>query len=372
MKGIFKIVLLLLLLTALIVNCIEAVNNEEMELLSHSECCVFNESIIKKVDGTLLDIINDTGDWLLSTNGTTLFACPINGSRCEDDHDYKPDIVLYAVQTPIYCISFFFASCTIALHLYFKELQTVFGVLIIMFCLSHNINGIITFIHNRFQYTHTIDNSAVCAMFVYLRGVMGFAEHSIKFTILLHFTSLMYNSYMSRSDGPRFDKALICKYLVFICSLTTVYTLVVIPYDVGVSKNAFKTVGRYCGIIFVDGTAVIIFIVQLALLSVVEMATFGIGMLFYSLISKRCCKFKRSDIRVSFILVATARTHRILFLVIYASSNLSSYAFLASSVATSLEHSILFTIFLTSKKVKSSLSSIPNMLHIRNRHCNCF
>ena len=117
--------------------------------------------------------------------------CPTNGSHCEND-DYKPDIVLYAVQTSIYCINFLFASCTIALHLYFKDLRTVFGVLITMFCY---VNQIIKLIHNRYQYTHKMDKNAVCATFVYLREIVNFLDHSIKFTILFHFTYLMYNSY---------------------------------------------------------------------------------------------------------------------------------------------------------------------------------
>jgi len=93
-------------------------NGEMTELLNNSECCIFNDSsIIKKVDGTLLDIVNDTGDWLLSTDGTTLFMCPKNESYCEDD-DYKPDIVLYAIQTSFYCMNFLFIYLFYLLMLY--------------------------------------------------------------------------------------------------------------------------------------------------------------------------------------------------------------------------------------------------------------
>ena len=344
----FRVVILVLLFTTT-----EVMNREQIELLNHSECCIFNDSsIIKKVDGTLLDIVNDTGDWLVSTDGTTLFMCPTNGSHCEDD-DYKPDIVLYAIQTFIYCINFVFASCTIALHLYFKDLRTVFGVLITMFCFFLDVNQIIKLIHNRYQFTHKMDESAVCATFVYLRGIVNFLDHSIKFTVLFHFTYLMYNSYRAKSGGPRLDKVLLCKYAVFICSLTTIYTLVVIPYDLAVARDAFKTEGGYCAISFVDGTAVIIFIAQLAFLTVVELTTFCVGMIFYFLVSKHCCEFKTSDIRVSFVLVATAGLNRLSFLVCYVLSDSTSYAFLASSVATTLEQTILFAIFLTSKKVKS-------------------
>ena len=356
MKYYFRAVILVMLYAT--IHSTEVIEKEQIETLNHSDYCIFNDSfIIKKVDGTLLDIVNDTGDWLLSTDGTTLFMCPTNGSYCEDD-DYKPNIVLYAVQTSIYCINFLFASCTIALHLYFKDLRTVFGVLIIMICFFLDVNQIITFIHNRYQFTHTVDESAVCAMFVYLRGILNFLDHSIKFTILFHFTYLMHNSFMAKSGGPILDKVLMCKYVVFICSLTTIYSVVIIPYDIAVARDAFMTEGGYCAISFVDGTAVIIFIAQLAFLTVVELTTFSVGMLFYFLVSKRCCEFKTSDIRVSFVLVATAGINRVSFLVCYALSDSTGYAFLAGSVVTALEQTILFIIFLTSKKVLSILLSI--------------
>ena len=326
----------------------------QIELLSHTECCIFNDSfIIKKVDGTLLDIVNDTEDWLLSTDGTTLFMCPTNGSHCEDD-DYKPDIVLYAVQTSVYCINFVFASCTIALHLYFKDLRTVFGVLITMFCFFLNVYYVITFVYNSYQYSYIIDKSAVCAMFVYLRGVLTFLHHSIKFTILFHFTYLMYDSYRAKSGGPQLDKVLMCKYVLLICSLTIIYTLAVVPYDVAVARIAFKTEGGYCTVNFANGSSFIIYIVQLTLLSVVELTTFGVGMVFYFMVNKQC-EFKTSDIRVSFTLVSTAGINRLSFLLCLALSDSTGYALLASSIGAMLEQFVLFITFLTSKKVKRAL-----------------
>jgi len=351
MKNYFKAVLLVIFYTR-----VYSTDVMKIEILNESEYCILNESAIKKVDGVLLDIVNSSKDWLLSTDGTILFVCPINGSYCEDD-DYKPDIVLYAVQTAIYCINFLFASCTIALHVYFKELRTVFGVLVIMFCSFINLDHLVAFIHNKYQFTHTIDETAVCATLVYLRGIMNFLDHTIKCTLLIHFTYLMYNIYRARPAGPRLDKVLMCKYAILICLLTTVLSLTVIPYDIVAGRNAFKTEGGYCAISFLDGTTATIFIAQLGFLTFMELTTFGAGMMFYFLVSKRCCEFKSSDIRVIFVLVSTAGISRLSFLTSYALSSSTGYAFLASSVATTLEQVILFAIFLTSTKVKSALNS---------------
>ena len=349
------VIVLLLFDSCCAIQSVDLMNEDQIEKLNESECCVFNESVLQKVDGTLLDIVNDTGDWLLSTDGITLFACPTNGSYCEED-DYKPDIVLYAVQTSIYCINFLFASFTIALHLYFKELRTVFGVLITMFCFFLNVLYVITFVHNRYQFTHTVDGGTVCAMFIYARSVMIFFRHSTKFTILFHFMCLMYNSYQARSGGPTFDKVLMLKYLIFICSLTTIYTLVIVPYDVTAPRDGFKTMGGYCAVGFADGAGVFIFIGQLALLAFVELIIFSIGMGFYFVVNKRCCAFKSNDIRVSFVLVSTAGISRVLFLTYFALSGSAEYAFVASSLGTTLEQSILFILFVTSTKVRRTIA----------------
>ena len=129
--------------------------------------------------------------------------------------------------------------------------------------------------------------------------------------------------------------------------------MAVIPYDVAVARDAFKMEGGYCAISFVDGTGVIIFITQLAFLTIVELTTLSIGMLFYFMVSKCCCEFKTSDIRVSFVLVATAGINRVSFLVCYALSDSTGYA---GSVGAALEQTILFMVFLTSKKVKSAIN----------------
>ena len=333
----------------------------QAELLNHVEYCFTNDSTIRSKVNTdeLLTVINETGDWLVAANDIDRFVISTNISDCEDDV-YNPDIAIYAVQTSIYAINFLSATFTISLHLYFKELQTVFGILIIMFCFFLNVDHVVTFVHNRYQFTHEVSNGEICATFVYMRGILTFLYHATKFTLLFHFTYLMYNTYRVRSDSKRFDKKLMIKYIIFIVSLTTIYSMVVIPYDLAVTRSAFDTEGRYCAINFLDdGASVAIFIAQLSLIFVIELITFGIGIVFYILVSKRFCEFKSSDIRVCFILVSTAGLNTLFFLVAYSVSGGSSgITFVASSIGTFVEQSVLLIIFLTSKKVKNAISSL--------------
>ena len=127
---------------------IEIINNNtvsEKELLSHSEYCILNDSAIRKKNG----------DGLL-----------INGSDCVDDVD-NPNIVIYAIQTSIYSVTILVATCIIILHLYFKELQTVFGIQITLFCFFLTMGNVTTFVRNRYQFTHKVnDGGEVCAVLI--------------------------------------------------------------------------------------------------------------------------------------------------------------------------------------------------------------
>ena len=348
----------------------------ELVELNHTEYCSVNNSAIRnKVDSDeLLTIINNTGDWLLVfTEDNDGFVIASNISDCEDDV-YNPDIVIYAIQTSIYAINFSLASCTIALHLYFKEMQTVFGILITMFCVILNIDHVVTFVHNRYQFTHKVASGEICAMFVYMRGILTFLYFSTKFTVLFHFTYLMYNSYRVRTVSKKFDTKLMTKYIIFITSLTTVYTMVSIPYDLAVTRGAYDTEGSYCAVNFLDsGTSIVIFITQLSLIFVVQLITFGVGIFFYFLVTKNFCNWRSSDVRVSFILVSTAGLNALLFLISYSVSGGSSgITFVASSIGTFAEQSVLLIIFVTSKKVKKAVTNSILLSNYWNSHVKLY
>ena len=204
-------------------------NVTEKELLNQLEYCILNDSVIQKKTGDgLLIIINDTGGWLLVTNGSNVFVFPSNGPNCEDDA-YNPDIVIYALQTSIYAVIFLVTTCIIVLHLYLKELRTVFGILTIMLCFFFNMEHVVAFVHNRYQFTHKInDAGVVCAVLAYTRGILNLLSQFTRLTILFHFAYLMYNTYRIRSEKFSRNNKLILKYVTFIISTTTIYSAIAV------------------------------------------------------------------------------------------------------------------------------------------------
>jgi len=332
----------------------------EKQLLNYSEYCILNDSAIRKKNGDgLLNIINDTGVWLLVTDGSKLFVFPINGSDCEDD-DYNPNIVIYAIQTSIYSVTIFLATCIIVLHLYFKELQTVFGIQITFFCFFLNMGNMTTFVRNRYQFTHKVNDSGeVCAVLIYIEAVFTLLSQFTRLTILFQFAYLIYKAYRLRSD--RFDTKLklVLKYVIFIISMTIIYAVMAITVDLAVTRSAFTTENGYCATGFSEiNASIIIFFTQLASILVMQVALFIVGMVLYTMANKKCCEFKSNDARVSLALGSTTGLSIFIFLVIsFADNGNHGIAFLSNSIGTCIQMSILLIIFLTSMKVKTAVSS---------------
>ena len=347
---------LLLLLGVHSVWSTEEINNNkasEKELLNQLEYCIVNDSAIRKNTGDVLLIItNDTEGWLVVTNGSNLFIFPSNGSDCEDD-TYNPDIVVYAIQTSLYTIIFLVAACIIGLHLHFKDLQTVFGILTILFCFFLNADTLVTFVHNRYQFTHKVNAGAVCVVFIYMRTILNYLGQFTRLTILFQFAYLMYGAYRVRSERFSTNNKLILKYVIFIISMTTIYSVFSIVFDLAGTRSAFSRDNGYCATEFhSEDASFVIFFIQLASTFVMQVVVFAIGMILY-LVNKKSCEFWSVDTRVCLTLGSTAGLNTFLLAVVTLAGGGFNIAFLSSSIGTCVQMSILLVILLTSKKVKT-------------------
>ena len=256
------------------------------------------------------------------------------------------------------CIIFISAACTIALHLYLRNLQTEFaiGKLVVIVCFFVLVLYVATFIHNRYQFTHKVNNSgSICAVFVYVRGTLVFFYHSTVITIFFHFTYLMYSTLKLRSKKSNFDIHLTCKYITVIISLTTVCALIIMSYDIAVSRNAFATKNGYCA--FEDNSKGLLFIlvILLSLAIAVQLVLFAFGMILYLLVTRNSCEFKTIDFKVCLALISTSGLNTVLFLTSYFLVQSTGIPFLLSSVGTLVEQLVLLII--SSVKVTRAVTS---------------
>ncbi|XP_065900670.1 uncharacterized protein [Dysidea avara] len=341
-----------LLFDGILVWSYETRNNSVSEQPDESEYCFVNESVVrKKLDGTQFWIVDDTGYWLVVSNGTDLLLLSVNISDCEDT--YNPDIAIYILKTLVNCFNVLLATCIIVLHLCIKELRTQPGILISILYSLTLVLHVAIFLHNRYQYTHKVnDHKGVCGMFIYVRAIVTFSRNATTIIVFFHFVYLMYENYRLRSNS-NFDTKLMCNYVTFIVSLTTIYALVSVPYDIATNRIAFATVGGYCATNFAADhmtTSFVIFTILVSSTIVIQVVLFCIGMALYFMTTKNCCGNKIINVRVCFALVSTSGLNSIMYFISFSFIRSTEIPFLLSSAGTLLEMLVLLIIFLTSTK----------------------
>jgi len=324
-------------------------NTTEIMTVNSSDYCFVDNSTVRRYsDNVHLTVFYDYDDYLVATDGTEYFGIPNNVSHCNNDF-CSPRLVIYSIQTTLNCIIVLLVMSNITLHLYFKRLRTEFGMLVIVFCSANLFSYFTAFIYNRYQFTHKVDESGtVCAVLVYMRVVFVLVYHTTVITIFFHFTYLMYNSYKMRSVGPDLNTKLIFKYITFIITVTTICAVLLIPYDMIVSRNAFTTTGGYCATEYKDktkGSLLALFAVLLAVI-VAQMLMFGLGLMLYFLINRNLCEFRSVDIRVCLLLLSTSGVGAMLFVMssLCDTSKSMYIPFLLTSVGTLVQQLILLII----------------------------
>ena len=111
-------------------------NTTEIMTLDSSDYCFVNNSTVRRYsDNVQLTVFYDNDDFLVALDGTEYLGIPKNVSYCKNDF-CSPRFVIYSIQTTLNCIILLLVVSIIALHLYYKELRTVFGILVIVFCLN--------------------------------------------------------------------------------------------------------------------------------------------------------------------------------------------------------------------------------------------
>ena len=145
-------------------------DNDSVILPLESYCFVNECTIRIKESNVLLNVINNTGDWIIATNTANMFTAFINSSNinsnCSSDSEeatsYQIDTALYIIQVIVCIIGIIIGVANISMHLIFKQLQTVSGILIIIFSVFSCIGFVIAVTHNYYnlllshQYSDTI------------------------------------------------------------------------------------------------------------------------------------------------------------------------------------------------------------------------
>ena len=215
--------------------------------------CFVNESTIRIEESTvLLNVINSTGEWVIATDTVNLFMIFVNDSinNCTSNTDHGTD--LYHLDTKLYVIRMIVSPsgiiagvANIVMHLMFKELRTVPGILIIFQCVPIVTILTISTLRSPFYYHHINTPAEVCAIiFSYLNVVCTNIYMITRATILAHFSYNMYRSYRLLEKNEN-ERSLLYKYIIFIAVASAINSIIIITVDVTVD-NSFEMEDGQC------------------------------------------------------------------------------------------------------------------------------
>ena len=331
--------------------------------------CFVNECTIRiKTSNVVLNVVNSTEDWLLASNATNLFTTGVNSNMdsCSDDIDtrtnsYQPiGTTLFIIRMIIYSVSIIGAIANISIHLLFKELRTVSGILIIILCASISIGLAIHAIRTATVfYYQIITQVEVCASFIYLLVIDLVIYEATKTAILAHFAYIMYRSY-KLLRGQENKRSLLCRYITFIIVASTITSSVIITVDFTVNRRAFATNEEYCSTYWGDDIQLSLYnlflVVNFLIWLLVQMILAIIGAVFYILTTRQCCAGSTSrDFRVSIILTVTVDSCMIVFVALLATHAPTIVSFSILPAAPAIEQVAILVLFMTSSKVKCCL-----------------
>ena len=322
--------------------------------------CFVNECTIRIRElRVLLNIINNTGDWIIATNTTNLFTIFANDSITHDCSSDQFDTSIYVIQSIIYSIAIIAVLTNVTMHLMFKQLRTIAGILIIILCISLSIILIFDAMHVSIVYHQINIQAEFCAIYAYLVVISVNIYQTTKISVLVHFVYIMYRS--SRLLGVQHNqRSWLCKYITFIIGASAICSSIVITLDVIVNRRGFATKDGHCILFFdtLDQSGIqlsmvnVIYFAILLIWLLLKLILAAIGIILYFLTTKQCCITSTSrDSRVFIILAITVDVSMIIFIPLLVTHVSISILMLVLSTFAAIEQVALLVFFASSSKV---------------------
>ena len=345
-----------------VVNLTVSDNDSVVVTLDKSQYCFVNLNTIKVSTNNNMTtgyIIDATEEMIIATNdnNTIIMTAPANGSWCSDDklEDNYFTIELYIIQMIILVCITLTAISNICLHLLYKDLRTVLGILIMTLCGSVTVAAVILIGKTTYRIILGANESIVlCVLSLYVLIVLLFLYQATKLTILYHFFNLMYQNYKMRPAEP---KCSLVKYISFILASSILCALSMALIDFVVNGEVYDAKERwYC--IFeateFGGVHHKIFHGEMAVFILLEIILSISGFFFYAIVSKKCCQKKSMNIKVAIALITIVGINIIMNTILGIFHCPMNVILPAVTSGTLLEQVILLMLFSSSSKVCAS------------------
>ena len=150
-------------------------------------------------------------------------------------------VILLIILMVMYVITILIAVANISLHLVFKDLCTMAGVLVMILCGFVAINTVLLITSLTYSYTNNgSENTVVCAVFASVLYFLITVYQALKLVIQFQFAYLMYKSLKLRSQDTIDKRRLMIKFLIF-CLVSSVFCyLAVVLIDLAVTGKFYS------------------------------------------------------------------------------------------------------------------------------------
>ena len=360
--------LIVLTFLSMIVNG-AVINDDNVEMISlkESQYCYVNQNAIRISDNftsELQDIVNKTEYVIISTtiNSTVIFIAPSNGSSCSEDFN-SISKGLFTTLIVVYVITILVAIANITLHLVFKELRTMAGVLVMALCgvvIMVISVAIMSLIDSFIKDGH--ENLTVCVVSASMLFYLTLVIQAVKLIIQFQFAYLMYKSYKLQSQDTIDERRLMIKFVIFILVSSIMCFLLAILIDLAVTGKFYSKRDSLCffrGFYFDDVSIFrVVSVAEFALFAIIQFVVFFIGDILYILVNKSCCKMVSTNFRIAIALASTIGVAIILLTILHAIQVSVNDTLPAVSTAQMIEQLFLFLLFVSSRKVRNGLKKI--------------
>ena len=362
--------LIALAFLSMFVNGTVTDDNVEVISLNESQYCIVNKNTIRVSDNfttELQDIINKTEHVIISTtiNSTVIFIAPSNGSRCHSSDEDNNGISngLFIILMVIYLITVLIAFANITLHVVFKELRTMAGVLAMAMCSVMIMVMIVSIIFLTYSFINDgIEDPTACVVLTSTLFYLILMYQASKLIIQFQFAYFMYKSYKLQPQDTIDKRCMMMKFVIFGLTLSMLCLLSAIVIDLAVTGQFYSKRNSLCfGRQFdLDNISVfrVVSIAEFALFVIIEIIVFSIGLILYFLVNKSCCKTLSTNFRITIALASTIGVAIILLIILNATETSNEDTLPVVSSGILMEQLLLFLLFVSSSRVRKGLRKI--------------
>ena len=248
--------LIVLTFLSMIVNG-AAINDDNAGIIPLKESqylqyCYVNHSTIRisdKLTSELQDIVNRTEHLIIITaiNSTAIFIAPSSGSNSNEENFNIISKGLFTTLIVVYVITILVAIANITLHVVFKALRTMAGVLVMALCGVVIIVvsvAIMSLTDSYIKDGH--ENLTVCVVSASMLFYLTLVIQAVKLIIQFQFAYLMYKSYRLQLQDTIAKRRLLIKFVIFILVSSILCFLLAIIIDLAVTGKFYSKKDSLC------------------------------------------------------------------------------------------------------------------------------